>query len=140
MSDLLNCPECGGLFVKNMFKDTCDKCYREEEKMFEEVYGFLRKRENRAASIERVVEVTGVKEKLIHKWVRKRRLQPTHFPNMGYPCDNCGKIISKSKLCETCSDGIKQDLKTFSAQEEWREKQKQNQQATYLSGNARNNK
>ena len=45
-----------------------------KKRMYEEVYRFLRRRENRAATIERIVEVTGVTEDLLHKWVRKGRL------------------------------------------------------------------
>ncbi|MGD6967714.1 TIGR03826 family flagellar region protein [Rossellomorea vietnamensis] len=133
MSELLNCPECNGLYVKNMFKDTCDKCFREEEKKFEEVYAFLRKRENRAASIERVVEVTGVREKLIHKWVRKKRLQPAHFPNMGYPCDNCGKIIPKAKLCDECTSNLTQDLQKLASETAFQEKKNKDRQSAYYS-------
>ncbi|WP_409252015.1 TIGR03826 family flagellar region protein [Bacillus sp. SCS-153A] len=133
MSELLNCPECNGLFIRSQFRDTCEKCYKEEEKKYEEVYSFLRKRENRAASIERVVEVTGVQEKLIHKWVRKGRLQTAHFPNMGYPCDKCGKIIPKGKLCEDCANELTQDLKKASAQETFEENKKRAQQTTYYS-------
>jgi flagellar operon protein (TIGR03826 family) len=137
MAELINCPSCGGLFIKSNLRDTCDKCFKEEEKMYETVYQFLRRRENRAASIERVVEVTGVSEDLIHKWVRKRRLHPTHFPNMGYPCDKCGTIIPNGKLCNDCSHELSSDLKQFEAQEEWKKRQKELHQKTYLSGNNR---
>ena len=92
-----------------------------EEKMYEEVYRFLRRRENRAATIERIVEVTGVTETLLHQWVRKGRLQPALFPNLGYPCDNCGKLTNKGKLCDGCTADIKNDLRTFEAAQEFRE-------------------
>ncbi|WP_421381466.1 TIGR03826 family flagellar region protein [Bacillus salacetis] len=134
MSELLNCPKCNGLFIKSQFRDTCENCYREEEKKYEEVYQFLRKRENRAASIERVVEVTGVEEKLIHKWVRKGRLQTAHFPNMGYPCDKCGRIIPKGKLCERCTNELTTDLQRLASEEQFKNKKKQ---ATYYSAGER---
>ena len=101
--------------------------------MYETVYRFLRKRENRAATIERIVEATGVEEDLLHKWVRKGRLQPALFPNLGYPCDNCGHLTTVGKLCEACQGKLKSDLKTFEAGQEFRESIKNNDRGTYLN-------
>jgi len=103
----------------------------DEEKMYEEVYRFLRRRENRAATIERIVEVTGVTETLLHQWVRKGRLQPALFPNLGYPCDNCGKLTIKGKLCADCTAEITNGLRTFEAAKEFREAVEANDTATY---------
>ncbi|MCJ8007585.1 TIGR03826 family flagellar region protein [Lederbergia wuyishanensis] len=116
--DLLNCPNCGMLYMKNSVRDVCDKCYREEEALFDKVYNFLRKQENRASRIERVSEVTGAPEKLLYKWVKRGRLHTAHFPNLGYPCDRCGKIIREGKLCEECTTGIKGELDMFDKEQE----------------------
>ena len=53
----------------------CTKCAQQEEEMYQIVYRFLRKRENRAATAERIEEATGVDVNLLYKWVRKGRLQ-----------------------------------------------------------------
>ncbi|MBM7649356.1 flagellar operon protein (TIGR03826 family) [Bacillus ectoiniformans] len=135
MEQVVNCPRCGDLYMKNAFRDVCSKCSKEEEIMYETVYKFLKQRENRAATIERVVEVTGVDETLIHKWMKKGRLHATHFPNMGYPCDNCGAIINKGKLCTPCVDQIERDLKRIQQEEEFERKKKLNDQATYHAYN-----
>ena len=133
MADLRHCPSCGDFFNYTGVRDVCGKCGMNEERVYEEVYRFLRKRENRAATIERIVEMTEATESMLHKWVRKGRLQPAMFPNLGYPCDNCGKLTSQGKLCDTCTADIKQDLKTFEAATEFREAVQQKEQATYLS-------
>ena len=133
MAELRNCPTCGDFFNYTGVRNVCAKCGMNEEKIYEEVYRFLRKRENRAATIERIVEMTDATEEMLHKWVRKGRIQPAMFPNLGYPCDNCGKLTSKGKLCDTCTDNIKRDLETFEAATEFREAIQQNDQATYLS-------
>lgn len=101
-----------------------------EEKLYEIVYRFLRKRENRAATVERIVEATGVEESLLHKWVRKNRLQPAMFPNLGYPCDNCGKLTTVGKLCNNCTEALQSDLRKLDAAIEFREKVS-NHEATY---------
>ncbi len=138
MGELRNCPKCGGFFNYTGVREVCPKCTQDEEKMYEIVYRFLRKRENRAATVERIVEVTGVEEELLYKWVRKNRLQPALFPNLGYPCDQCGRITTSGKLCNECADGLKRDLNKFNAAREFRQARENQDKATYLSD--RNNK
>lgn len=133
MAEIKDCPSCGNFFNYTGIRDVCANCARDEEKLYEEVYRFLRRRENRAATIERIVEVTGVTETLLHKWVRKGRLQPALFPNLGYPCDNCGKLTTKGKLCETCTEELKSELRTFDAAQEFREAVAKNETGTYLA-------
>lgn len=130
-AELRNCPTCNDFFNYTGIREVCVKCAQQEEKMYEEVYRFLRRRENRAATIERIVEVTGVTTSLLHQWVRKGRLQPTMFPNLGYPCDNCGSLTTKGKLCVTCMDNLQSDLRQLEAVEEFRSEVNQDDEATY---------
>lgn len=130
MADLNNCPKCGALYIKNNVRDVCEKCYKEEEKRYEIVYKFLKKRENRSATKDTVVEETGVEEELLYKWVRKGRLQLAQFPNLGYPCAKCGTIIREGKLCANCTGGILNDLQLHEKEEKRKE---QIQKRTYYS-------
>lgn len=129
MAGLENCPKCGSLYVKNKLRDVCDNCYKEEEKKYDIVSKFLRKRENRAATITTVVESTQVEEELIYKWVKKGRLHSTHFPNLGYPCSKCGTIIKDGTLCTSCASGIRKDLNQFEETEKL--KQQNSKHVTY---------
>ena len=113
MGELANCPTCGRLYTKNPVRDVCENCYREEEQAYDRVYAFLRKRENRAATVETIVEKNDVTEELVYKWVRKGRLLVAHFPNLGYPCEHCGTLIQKGKLCNSCASRLKNDLERF---------------------------
>lgn len=131
--EIRNCPTCGNFFNYTGVRDTCAACGQKEERIFEEVYRFLRRRENRAASIERIVEKTGVEESLLHKWVRRGRLQPAHFPNLGYPCDKCGKLTSSGKLCEPCQEELQNDLNQFEAAQEFRENIKNKDNSAYFT-------
>ncbi|MFE8701672.1 TIGR03826 family flagellar region protein [Cytobacillus sp. FJAT-54145] len=134
MAELTNCPKCDSLFVKNQFRDVCEKCFKEEEKAFETVYQFIRKRENRTATMSQVEEATGVEEELILKFVKNGRLKLTQFPNLGYPCDKCGKVIQKGKLCNPCTEELRKQLDLLNQQEE-RENaiKKREKQATYFT-------
>lgn len=133
MAEIKNCPKCNAIFNYNGLRDVCPKCFKEEEELFEQVYRFLRQRENRAASIERITEVTGASESLLHKWVRKRRLHPAQFPGLGYPCDSCGTLIIQGKICRSCTDKIKTDLQQHESNVEFREAVTNNSKQTYLS-------
>jgi flagellar operon protein (TIGR03826 family) len=124
--------------MKNKFRDVCDACYKEEEKQFDAVYKFLRNRENRAATIPRVVEATGVDEDLLLKFIRTGRIKVTSFPNLGYPCDKCGTLIKKGKLCDDCADELRAELEIFNKEENRRkELEEREKHSTYLTSSVR---
>lgn len=133
MSEVIDCPRCGDLYIKNAFREVCPKCSRDEEELYQEVYAFLRKRENRAATMERIVEVSGATEEMIQRWVKKGRLQAAQFPNLGYPCDRCGAIIQKGKLCAKCINEIDQDLKLHEREQEFSRTKQESSQQTYYT-------
>ncbi|APH03572.1 TIGR03826 family flagellar region protein [Bacillus weihaiensis] len=110
MGELANCPKCNALFVQTQFRTVCDACYKLEEKKYEIVYQFLRKRENRKAMLHEVVEATEVDQELILKFIRQGRIQLSNFPNLGYPCEKCGKVIREERLCESCKKDIHKQL------------------------------
>ena len=133
MAELRNCPMCDTYFNYTGLREVCYNCAQKEEDIYQIVYRFLRKRENRAANIDRIEEATGVDRELLYKWVRKGRLHPAKFPNLGYPCDNCGHLTNKGKLCDKCTNSIKTDLRTFEAAKEFRESILQQDRVTYHS-------
>lgn len=124
MVELANCSRCGAVYVKTI-RDICQDCFKKEEEAFQTVYHFLREQKNRKATMIEIVEETGVDEELIIKFVKERRLMPTDFPNLAYPCDRCGKGITTGKLCDNCQKELKSDLAML--EEEERIKQKRNE-------------
>ena len=109
MGELENCVNCGKLFVK-VTRDVCPDCVKEEEKKFQTVYDFMKKRANRQATIPEIVEGTGVEEDLIIRFVKEKRLRAAQFPNLTYPCEKCGKAIQDGRLCTACSKELSSDL------------------------------
>lgn len=94
MGELANCPMCGELFLKEILT-VCRSCYEKEEEQFETVYKYIRKKKNRTATVDEVAEATGVKESLIRKWVKERRIHRADFPNLTYSCERCGEQTTK---------------------------------------------
>lgn len=122
MGELDNCPNCGAIFVRTKFRDTCEACYKEEEKKFEAVYTFIRKRENRTATIAQVVEATDVEEDLIIKFIKTGRLKLAQFPNLTYPCTRCGGPTNEGDLCKSCAEELRQELKIHESETRHRQK------------------
>lgn len=134
MGELANCPKCNNLFVQTQFRSICDACFKEEEKAYETVYQFLRKRENRQAHLHEVVEGTGVSEGLILKFIRNGRIQLSNFPNLEYPCEKCGNPIREDRLCESCKKDIHKQLNQLEQEEMISERNKEKpQQSTYYT-------
>ena len=133
MPDVINCPSCGNLMVRNKFRDVCGNCWKEEEKQFDIVYKFIRIRENRAATIPQVVEGTSVDEDLLLKFIKTGRLKITQFPNLGYPCDKCGTIIRTGKLCDSCASKLREALEIHEKEEERKEELRMREKGTYFS-------
>ncbi|MGD6817064.1 TIGR03826 family flagellar region protein [Metabacillus sp. 84] len=138
MNELANCPKCNALYVQTQFRTVCADCYKIEEKQFETVYSFLRKRENRKAKLEEVVEGTGVPEEMILKFIRLGRLQLSNFPNLGYPCDKCGGAIREGKICQSCTKDLHDQLGRLQREEEHQRQMAQNSQKTFYSFTPKN--
>lgn len=127
--ELENCPNCNEIYEKNKFRDVCPKCWKKEEADFQTVNNFMRKRVNRVATVEQIVDQTGVSENLILKFIKKGRLQPSMFPNLGYPCDRCGRFIQKGNLCTVCNEELRDELETFQKEEQ---RKREREKKTYL--------
>lgn len=141
MVDLIDCPKCGSIYMKNKFRDVCDACYKEEERQYDLVYKFLRVRENRAATIPCIIEKTGIEEEMLFKFIRTGRLKVASFPNLGYPCDKCGSLIQQGKLCEKCANELRKELDIFNKEENRKkELEKGGERGTYLTNGLINRK
>lgn len=131
MGELANCSRCGTVFVKSA-RDICQSCFRQEEKDFDTVYAFLRKRKNREATLSEIVEATGVEEILITKFIKEKRLRTSQFPKLSYPCEKCHAPIVTGKICDACTEKLKSDLDIHDKiEEKSNEKSRENENVYY---------
>ena len=116
-----NCRICGRLFLKD-HTDYCLDCYKEIEQEFNSVADFLTLEQNRMASIEEVSHFTGVSIKQITEFIRDGRIYAEDYPNLGYDCARCGKMIKRQLLCNDCfhdfSSEVNKTLKRDKLQDE----------------------
>lgn len=134
MGELNNCPSCDAVFVETSFRDVCGECFKQEEVDFEKAYDFIKKRENRTATMDEVTEATNVTQDLLIKYIKKGRLRLAQFPNLGYPCERCGTFLREGKLCIGCREQLTKDLQQHTNDEK-RQKDllKQEQKLTYYT-------
>ena len=126
MNNLANCTECGSLFVQNL-RPICTPCYRKQEEDYKSVSLYMRKKQNRMATLVEVCEHTGVAEKKIRQFIREGRLIVTSFPNLGYPCESCGTLIQMNRLCKPCKQELEGEIASLSQKN--REEKTSEQQA-----------
>ncbi|MGY3836126.1 TIGR03826 family flagellar region protein [Bacillus atrophaeus] len=138
MGELANCPKCNALFLKTKLQTVCQACIKEEEKAFETVYKFLRKQENRQSTLNRITEETGVEEELILKFIRQKRIQITHLPNLAYPCERCGTSIREGKFCKACQSDIEGQMDRLNQEIASKSKGGNGSKDTYYANNTKN--
>ncbi|UOQ48311.1 hypothetical protein MUN88_20095 [Gracilibacillus caseinilyticus] len=132
MADLANCDRCDKVFVKTS-RSICAECIKEEDKKFQIVYDFIKKRENRQATIPEIVEATGVEEDVILQFVKDKRLRSSQFPNLTYKCERCGNPITKGKICENCSNEITSELRHQQEIEQVNKRVREERTRTYFT-------
>ncbi|MBP3722933.1 MAG: flagellar protein [Selenomonadaceae bacterium] len=101
-----NCQYCGKLYAE-IGRGMCPDCLAKEDKKIEEVVTFVRA--NPGAKVPEIVKETGAHETLIKRLIREGRFEQMGV-KMTYPCEKCGAPIITGKLCQNCSDAIKQEL------------------------------
>jgi hypothetical protein len=109
---LANCNECGKLYNK-IISDYCPECNDKFDKYFNDINEFIY--EHGPQPIHIVSNGTGIKERWIMKFINEGRLINC---NIQYPCQQCGNLITKGKLCQSCIMEWNEHLKEKNDQNE----------------------
>ena len=110
ISDQLdNCRLCGTLYLKN-YADYCIDCSKEVEEQYNRIAEYLKNERNRNVTLEDVSASTGVSLTQLADFIRDGRIYAGDFPNLGYPCAHCSKLIKKQLLCVDCFERFSTDL------------------------------
>ncbi|SDH64054.1 TIGR03826 family flagellar region protein [Alteribacillus bidgolensis] len=139
MQNLENCPRCGTLFVKSL-RPVCNDCHRAIEEKFQTVYTFIRKRENRSATMMEVVKGTRVEREDITRFIKEGRLHLNQFPNLEYPCESCGKDISEGRICKSCKGSIESGIQAEKREKEREERVKEEERSRYTAYHSLNDR
>ncbi len=82
--------------------------------MYEAVYRFVR--DNPSSSIDQVHEATEVPKERILQFLREGRIDVAEWVAAEYPCERCGRDITKGRYCERCAEELKSSLRSLAAE------------------------
>ncbi|MFT8391448.1 MAG: TIGR03826 family flagellar region protein [Sporolactobacillus sp.] len=133
MAELANCTGCGKVFVR-VASPFCPDCLKEQDRLFDLVYKYITAKAHRMAGVQEVHEETGVSLELIYQWIREGRLKTSLFPNLGYPCKSCGRLIQSGVVCADCRTTIESEITRAAAEKEVLERN-HNERQTYHTRN-----
>ncbi|MCT8140143.1 hypothetical protein H1D32_22065 [Anaerobacillus sp. CMMVII] len=139
MPELLNCPRCNKIFVK-AFREVCNNCHQQEEDDFQKVYHYVRKKDNRRATIHEVEEATGVEKEFIYKFIKQGRISLHSFPNLAYPCESCGTMIREGRICSDCRGNITDGLERLDIEKTFAERNKREENSKITTYHSVNNR
>ncbi len=105
---IVNCARCKKTFAM-LNQPICPECIAEEEAQFEQIKVFLD--ENKGATMEEIIEATGVPIKRIQKFLKDGRLEG--IEGSGLKCSKCGVPVTKGKYCPNCAKKLAENLSTF---------------------------
>ncbi|NHN28793.1 flagellar protein [Paenibacillus agricola] len=109
-----NCPGCGKVFQKNL-RNLCSYCVIALQSEFDACDRYLRS--NRKSTTQQLSMATGVSEKQIMLWIKERRLSPSDYPNLTYPCNSCREPIRQQEMCMSCRTRLTNDIREMQAKE-----------------------
>jgi len=100
--DMMRCRWCGKRF-QSYGTMVCPTCLQELDEKYNPVRDYLY--DNPNASIEEVVEETGVSERIILYYLKEGRLTMANASGV-LRCEQCGAAISTGRMCERCQNKL----------------------------------
>lgn len=104
---IANCKRCGRIYNR-LGREICAECVQQEDELIKEIRQFLR--QHKHANIYEVAEQTKVDYAVIVEFIRDGRVILRDNPNMGYPCERCGKKTMSGRFCADCSAELVEGL------------------------------
>lgn len=109
-SKLITCRVCGVIMVR-LARDVCQKCFRDEEDLFQKVKNFLRI--NPGASVDQVAQFAGCPEEQVQIFIRSGRLERVGVRKVAHVCQLCQAVIYEGVMCTECNRSLKDQVKSL---------------------------
>ncbi|HEX3023226.1 MAG TPA: MerR family transcriptional regulator [Lachnospiraceae bacterium] len=107
--DLKVCKRCKKTFTYyGIGYQYCPTCKEKDEEDFQKVKEYIR--DHGIATVNEVVEETGVDEKRIHEYLREGRLEIPEGSSYYLKCERCGKDITSGRFCASCAMSMKKEF------------------------------
>ncbi len=113
MSNLVNCPRCGALFLKKNNRDVCDKCFKERIELAENIIKYAESFPNDKVHIKQVLEHFKISINELEYLLTNFKLVSIE-DKLVMNCAKCGVIMPAtsqfSKICRKCANELKQEV------------------------------
>lgn len=103
---LIKCKWCGKPF-QSFGPSFCPRCMNELDEQYKPIRDYLY--DNPNATIDQVIEATGVTERVILYYLRDGRLQMANSNGL-LRCEQCGAAINTGRLCEACTSKLEERI------------------------------
>ncbi len=97
---LMNCEECGRVYLGTTLGTLCPECRKQSERLFDVVKEYIRDHDK--ASAQEISSATGVSQEKVLNFLREGRLIATTAAT--YPCSGCGTPIITGRFCAPCRE------------------------------------
>ena len=112
MSNLINCPKCGTLFIKKN-RDICDKCFQEQLDLIDDIIDYVEKSPLENVHIKMVLEKFQLSMNELEYFITNCKLAQIE-KKLVMNCTKCGVLMnintSFSTLCKKCSYELKSQV------------------------------
>ncbi|NLI78174.1 MAG: hypothetical protein GX442_17285 [Candidatus Riflebacteria bacterium] len=103
---LISCRICGVIMVK-FSKDVCQKCFQQEEEIFQRAKDFLKA--NPGVSIAEVAKAVQTTAAQIDFFIASGRFERVGL-QIAHTCQTCNKTIKTGLICPECSKDLKEKV------------------------------
>jgi len=97
---LQNCLACGRVYVDTGL-GMCRDCYEKELQQEDKAASYVR--DNPRSTVKQICDGTGVKERVVMRMIKAGRFVSG---NIAYPCESCGAMITRGRLCDKCNQDL----------------------------------
>lgn len=106
---LSNCVVCGKIYMKAS-KPVCPDCVHKELETVKRIREYLKPKERRHSPIAQIAKELDISIAYIEYLIREKYFDVTRYPNMMYPCKNCGAPISAGQYCTSCLEELQKEI------------------------------
>ncbi len=126
--NIKNCSRCKRIFIPVSGEKICPDCRAADLALEERVKTYVR--DHPGITINELIEGSGVPSKFVWRMVQQGQFENSSLKDAQYPCNNCGKLITRGTYCDECTGKLKENAQKFAAAMDSRKKRTTEQSST----------
>lgn len=111
--NIKNCVRCKRIFIPVNNEKICPDCHAADLAMEETVKSYVR--DHPGITVNELIEGSGAPSKFVWRMIQQGLFENSNLKDAEYPCNNCGKLITRGTYCDECTGKLKQNAQKFAA-------------------------